>query len=58
MKAQQMAQVAAPVLRDLVGISGAVLMAYGIWQIYPPAAIILAGLCLVLLAVSWAKRSG
>lgn len=39
------------VIRDLLGIAGAALMAYGAWLIFPPAGFIVGGLVLFALAV-------
>jgi hypothetical protein len=38
-------------LLDLVGVAGAVLLAYGAWLAYRPAGFLVAGV--LLLAVSW-----
>lgn len=44
-------------LRDLVGISGAASIVYGIWQIYVPAAYIAGGIILTGAALLLARRA-
>lgn len=46
-------------LRDLVGLSGVGLVAYGAWLIYPPAGFITAGFLLIVgaLMVALGNRS-
>lgn len=48
------------IVRDLVGLAGAGLVAYGGWLIYPPAGFIIGGL--LLIAAAWlavrAQRPG
>lgn len=52
---------AVPVItRDLVGLAGAGLVAYGAWLIYVPAGFIIGGVLLILAAVlaARAQRTG
>ena len=42
--------------RDLFGLLGTGLLIYGTWQIYPPAADILAGVMLLTAAILLARR--
>lgn len=42
---------------DAAGIVGAMLITAGLWQIYPPAALIVLGSGLVVLAVRGAKAA-
>jgi hypothetical protein len=45
------ARVIPPLARGLVGIAGACAIVYGVWQIHQPAAWIVAGVILVLVAL-------
>ena len=49
---------AAPVVvRDLAGLAGAGLIAYGAWLVYPPAGFVVAGAELVAMSVLLARGS-
>ncbi|CAB4167394.1 hypothetical protein UFOVP860_17 [uncultured Caudovirales phage] len=48
------------ILRDLTGLAGAGLVAYGAWLIYPPAGFIVGGVLLIVAAAlaALAQRPG
>ena len=41
--------------RDVVGVIGLALLSYGTWQIYQPAAFIVAGVVLIAAAIALAR---
>jgi hypothetical protein len=43
---------------DVFGVAGAGLVTAGLWEIYPPAALIVLGVLLLALAVAGAKNAG
>jgi glucose dehydrogenase len=54
---KRIARIVPALARDAAGLSGAALIAYGCWLIFPPAGLIVAGLQLVTAAWLLAKRS-
>lgn len=43
---------------DLLGLAGLGLLAWGLWMVFPPAALIVAGALLLAAAVAGAARRG
>lgn len=43
---------------DMLMIIGAVLISYGVYQIYVPAGYIVTGMCFILAAVIWSRGTG
>lgn len=44
-----------PAVRDVAGLSGAAMIAYGAWMIYEPAGFIIGGLMMVAAAIITAQ---
>jgi hypothetical protein len=56
--ARRVARVMPALLRDLAGLAGVALIAFGAWQIYPPAGFIVAGVLLVVGAIILGMQRG